>query len=138
MRLHRRHDQCRGAVLDARRVHDGNVAPNPDGDLEGGVTMHVAGRRRPSVHRIARTDGEAWLSPVHLRVVRHRRHDDRIGRKYQLLQGHCKGAVRIGWRLRLVEQGGMVATNPSGLGGFLGGDPAADRRFVQGGAPPSD
>jgi hypothetical protein len=30
----------------------------------------------------------------------------------------------------------MVATNPSGLGGFLGGDPAADQRLVQGGVPP--
>jgi len=46
-------------MLSARRIRDGNLPPNSDGDLEGGVTMHVAGRRRASVHRVALTDGEA-------------------------------------------------------------------------------
>ncbi|MDQ1716784.1 MAG: hypothetical protein QOE89_737 [Pseudonocardiales bacterium] len=114
---------------------DGGFAPHADGDLEGGVTMHVAGRRRAPVHGIARSDGEARHQSVHL--LCHRRHDVRTCRNISCYKGNAE-AIHIGRRLRLVVQGGMVATNPSGLGGFLGGDPAADQRLVQGGVPPSD
>ncbi len=64
MPLHRCHDQCRRAVLEVRRVHDGDLIANSDHDLKGRMTVHGAHRRRAAIHRVALTDGEA-------RVTRH-------------------------------------------------------------------